>query len=76
MKQQYVNEISHRRFCRMDKNYISTVQGSGAGIPRLTASKLLPHTVFSSDHKNNLKWAILGTKCACLLPRKDFFNGA
>jgi len=30
MKQKYVNEISHRRFCRMDKNYMSTVQGSGA----------------------------------------------
>jgi len=30
MKQQYVNEISHRRFCRMDKNYMSTVRGSGA----------------------------------------------
>jgi len=29
MKRQYVNEISHRRFCRMDKNYMSTVQGSG-----------------------------------------------
>ena len=30
MKQQYVNEISHRRFCRMGKNYISTVQGYNA----------------------------------------------
>jgi len=30
MKQQYVNEISHRRFCKMDNNYMSTVQGSGA----------------------------------------------
>jgi len=30
MKQQYVNEMSHRRFLRMDKNYISTVQGSSA----------------------------------------------
>jgi len=30
MKQQYVNEISHRRFCRMDKNYISTLPGPGA----------------------------------------------
>jgi len=30
MKQQYVNEILYRRFYRMDKNYMSTVQGSGA----------------------------------------------
>jgi len=31
MKQQYVNEISHRRFCRMDKNMdMNTVLGSGA----------------------------------------------
>jgi len=30
MKQQYVNELSQRRFCRMDKNYMSTVQRSGA----------------------------------------------
>jgi len=29
MKQQYVNEISHRRFCRMDNNYMRTVRGSG-----------------------------------------------
>jgi len=29
MKQQYVKEISHRRFCRIDKNYMSTVRGSG-----------------------------------------------
>jgi len=29
MKQLYVNEISHRRFCRMDNNYMSTVRGSG-----------------------------------------------
>ena len=30
MEQQYVNEISHRRFCRMDNNYMSTVRVSGA----------------------------------------------
>ena len=30
MKQQYVNEISHRRFCGMDKIYMSTVRLSGA----------------------------------------------
>jgi len=81
MKEQYVNEILHRQICRMDKNYISTVWGSGVrylvlGTPRLTALKLFPRTAFSSDHNNNLKWAILGTKCACLLPRKDFFNRA
>jgi len=29
MKQEYVNEISHRRFCRMDNNYMNTDQGSG-----------------------------------------------
>ena len=30
MKQLYVNEISHRRFYRIDKNYMSTILGSGA----------------------------------------------
>jgi len=30
MKQQYVNEISHRQFCRMDNNCMSIVRGSGA----------------------------------------------
>jgi hypothetical protein len=30
MKRQYVNKLSYRGFCRMDKNYMSTVQGSGA----------------------------------------------
>ena len=33
----------------------------GFGTPRLTALKGFPETAFSSDHKNNLKWAILGT---------------
>jgi len=61
MKQQYFNEITHRRFCRMDKNYMSTVKGQVFGTPRLTALKLLPQTVFPSGHNNNLKWAILGT---------------
>jgi hypothetical protein len=72
MKQQYVNEISHRRFCRMGKNYVSTVRGQVLGTARFTAIKSFPETVFSSDHKNNLNWVILGTKCACLLPRKYF----
>jgi hypothetical protein len=35
-------------------------RGQVLGTPRLTALKLLPETVFSSDH-NNLKRAILGT---------------
>jgi len=30
MKQQDVNKISHRLFCRMDENYMSTVRGSCA----------------------------------------------
>jgi len=30
MKQQYVNEISNRGFCRMDTNYMSAVRESGA----------------------------------------------
>jgi len=72
MKQQYVNEISHRGSCRMDKNYMSTVRGT----PRLTALKLFPEKLFSSDNNNNVKWAILGTQCASLLPRKDFFSKA
>jgi poly-gamma-glutamate capsule biosynthesis protein CapA/YwtB (metallophosphatase superfamily) len=32
------------------------------GTPRLTALKVFPENVFSSDHNNNMKWAILGTK--------------
>jgi len=42
---------------------------------RLIALELSPQTVLSSDHNNNLKWTILGTQCACLLPRKDFLIG-
>jgi len=30
MKQRHVNEISHRRFYRMDSIYMSTVRGLGA----------------------------------------------
>jgi len=47
MKQQCVNEISHKRFCRIDKNYVSTLRGQVLGTPRLTALKLFPETVFS-----------------------------
>ena len=47
-------------------------RGQVIGTPRLTALKLFPERVFSSDNKNNSKWAILGMKCACLLLRKDF----
>jgi len=36
-------------------------RGQVFGTPRLTALKLIPETVFSSDRKNNLKLAILGT---------------
>jgi hypothetical protein len=75
MKQQDFNEISHRLFCRMDENYMSTVRGHVLGTPRLTALKLFPEKVFSSDHNNNSKWAILGTQYACHLPRKDFLIG-
>ena len=46
MKQQYVNEISHRRFCRMDKKYMSTVWVQVLGTLRLTALKHFPETVF------------------------------
>jgi len=35
--------------------------GQVLGTARLTALKLFAETVFSSDHNNNLKWAILGT---------------
>jgi len=35
--------------------------GQVFGTPRLTALKPFPETVFSSDHNNKLKWAILGT---------------
>ena len=48
--------------------------GQVLGTPRLTTLKLFPETDFLPDHNNNLKWAILGTKWACLLPRKDFLN--
>jgi len=44
--------------------------GQVIGTLRLIALKLFPETAFSWDHNNNLKWAILGTQCACLLPRK------
>jgi hypothetical protein len=30
MKQQYSNEISHKRLSRTDKNYMSTVRGASA----------------------------------------------
>jgi hypothetical protein len=46
--------------------------GQVLGTPRLAALKLFPETVLSSDHNNNWKWTILGTQCACLLPREDF----
>jgi hypothetical protein len=50
-------------------------RGQVLGTPRLTVIKHFPETVFSSDLNNNLKWAILGTQCACLLPRKKkLFN--
>jgi len=42
MKQQYVNEISNRRFCRMDKNYMSTVRRSGAWFSETYCIKTLP----------------------------------
>jgi len=35
--------------------------GQLLGTPRRTALKLFPKTVFSSDHNNHLKWAVLGT---------------
>jgi len=35
--------------------------GQVLGTVRLTALKLFPQTVFSSDHNKNLKWTILGT---------------
>jgi hypothetical protein len=35
--------------------------GQVLGTATLTALKLFPQTAFSSDHNNNLKWAILGT---------------
>jgi len=57
----------------MDKNYAITVRSQVLGTQGFTATKPFPETLFSSDHKNNLKWAILGTKCACLLHRKYFF---
>jgi hypothetical protein len=106
MKQQYANEISHRRFCRTDRNCVRTVGRGGGGasawycetncinpldaelnpICHLLAFAAAPYIydisslrglflqkVFSSDHKSNLKWAILGTQCACHLPPKTFF---
>jgi len=36
-------------------------EGQVLGTLRLIALKLFPEIVFSSDHNNNLKWAILGT---------------
>jgi len=37
------------------------LRGQVLGTARLTALKLLPETVFSSDHSSNLKLAILET---------------
>ena len=48
--------------------------GEVLGSLRLTALKLFPEKVFSSDNYSNLKWTILGTQCACLLPQKYFVN--
>jgi len=67
MTQQYVNELSHRRFFRMDKNYMIT--GQVFGTLGLTALKLFPVTVFSLDCYKRFKWAIIGTLCACHLAR-------
>jgi hypothetical protein len=33
-------------------------RGQMLGTPRLTALKPFPETLFSSDHKNNFKWAV------------------
>jgi len=50
MKQQYFNEILRRRFCTMDKNYISTVQGSGA----LYSRDLLHYNSFRAQCINQI----------------------
>ena len=42
MKQQYVNQISHSRFYRMDKNYMSTVRGSCAWYSEIYCIKTVP----------------------------------
>jgi len=45
----------------MDNNYMTQFGGLVLGALRLAALKLFPETVISSDHYNNLIWAILGT---------------
>jgi len=67
MTQQYFNELSHRRICRVDNSYMNT--GQVFGTLRLTALKQFPQSVFSLHGHNNLKWVILGTLCACNLAR-------
>jgi len=47
MKQQNVNEISHRGFCRMDKNYMSTFRGASLDTPRLRALKVFTGNFFN-----------------------------
>jgi len=61
MKEQYVNENhigDSAEWIRILGAHFGCLV---LGTPRLTVLKLLPETVFSSDHNNNLKWAILGT---------------
>jgi len=37
-----------------------------------TALKLSPENLFSSEHKNNLKWEILETKGQTIVPENNF----
>jgi len=58
MKQRYVNEISQGDSAEWIRIICAQFGGQVLGTPRLTALKLFPETVFTSDHKNNMKWAI------------------
>jgi hypothetical protein len=41
MKQQYANEISHRGFCRTDKNYMRSVRGASVPYSETNCIKTL-----------------------------------
>jgi len=58
MKQQCVNKISQGDSAEWTRIVRAQFVGQVLCTPRLTALKLFPEKLFSSDHNNDLKWAI------------------
>ena len=71
MKQQYVNEILHRRFCRMDNNYMNTVRGSGAWYSETYCIKTLSGENVFINHMGDIRTI----SCLSSSPKR-FFNRA